>query len=160
MRLSTWLAALAALAARAAAQATAPAQQHLTATPHTHSARRCGSAVYSCTPRSPRAADSLPAPPAICVNLCVKGAEPPKEGLPSPDACGPPCTSPAEACVLAARAEAASVGTGGGDAGSTEALNSGGSAAAPAAAPAVTHADFEAVFEGLGPEGEACPLIV
>ena len=154
------LPALAALAlvATAAAAPGAPAEPGpatpATASPPHHpplavSARLCGSALYGCTPRR-----DGPALPSVCVNLCVKGADPPKAPLPE-GACGSPCTDPAEACVLAAAAAAASVGTGGGG-GETAAD------AVPAAPPVdapLTHADFEAAFERVR-GAEPCPLVV
>lgn len=139
--------ALATTAAAAADTAMAPTSRH--PAPSGVSARRCGSALYACTPHR-----DGPALPSVCVNLCVKGAEPPKQPLPE-GVCGPPCTDPAEACVLAATAAAASVGTGGGGGGQSQTAD-----ATPVADAPLTHADFEVVFAGVRGGAEACPLVV
>lgn len=142
------LAALVAAGAGAAGERADPAHHP----PASHvSARRCGSAVYACTPL----ADGAPAPPSTCVNLCVKGADPPRVPLPE-GVCGPPCTAPEEACVLAARAAAATVGTGGGGMGA-DGATADDATAAPSPSPAPPQ--FEAVFEMVRPGGEACPLM-
>ena len=146
--LSAVLLALAAAGGAAAGDAATASTMTPAHHPSGVSARRCGSAVYSCTPL---AEGMAPAPPSTCVNLCVKGADPPRVPLPA-GACGPPCTAPEEACVLAARAAAATVGSGGGASAVTadEAASP-----APAAPP-----QFEAAFEAVRPGGDACPLLV
>lgn len=113
-------------------------------------ALRCGSATYSCRAAADASA-AVPSVPSVCVNLCIKGAEPPKSPVPE-GACGPPCTYPAEACVLAARAAAAKGQAPYGG----ESADDGGSVL-PALP--LTHADFEATFEGLR-SSQACPLVV
>jgi len=151
LALASGAAAAASGGATTATTTTISPSSHHHPTPSGVSARRCGSAVYACTPL----AEGAPAPPSTCVNLCVKGAEPPRVPLPD-GACGPPCTAPAEACVLAARAAAASTGTGGGGGmgGGASAVADAAASTAPAAPP-----QFEAVFDAVRPGGEACPLL-
>jgi hypothetical protein len=120
------------------------------------SALKCGSATYKCAPSASADASTIPALASVCVNLCIKGAEPPKAPVPD-GACGPPCTFPAEACVLAARAAATHGGRAPGVGVGGESADDGGSVL-PALP--LTHADFEARFEGLRPAGQACPLVV
>jgi len=150
------------LLASVAATASADADDaHPSPRPSGVSALRCGSASYMCALRLGAAsaqqltsdeAAAPPTPSSVCVNLCVKGADPPKSPLPDPAACGPPCggsTSAAEQCVLAARAAAAK--------GKPSDLDDSGTALPTLP---LTHADFDAVFDSLRPAGQACPLVV